>query len=120
MFQFSRQRPVVRALAFGTVAALVYGFPTGWAQAQSAGSVALNPLPTLESSAPGTPVPAVTYRSLFTDLPQGVENTVVDWKTANASVGQFPRGHADLLLWEEAQAQKKKGPAMPCCQGATP
>jgi hypothetical protein len=30
----------------------------------------------------------------------------VDWKTANADVGRFPRGHVDLLKWEQAQAQK--------------
>ena len=27
-----------------------------------------------------------------------------DWKAANAAVAQFPRGHADVLKWEKAQA----------------
>ena len=26
------------------------------------------------------------------------------WRDANAAVGQFPRGHADLLKWEQQQA----------------
>ena len=28
-----------------------------------------------------------------------------DWKAANAAVAQFPRGHADVLKWEKAQAK---------------
>lgn len=27
-----------------------------------------------------------------------------DWRAANAAVGQFPRGHADIVGWEAAQA----------------
>ena len=27
-----------------------------------------------------------------------------DWKATNAAVAQFPRGHADVLKWEKAQA----------------
>ena len=26
-----------------------------------------------------------------------------DWRAANAAVGEFPRGHADVLRWEAAQ-----------------
>lgn len=47
-------------------------------------------------------VPATAYRSVFDDLPKGVEEEMVDWKKANADVAQFPRGHIDLLKWEEA------------------
>ena len=50
------------------------------------------------------------------DLPQGVETTALDWKAANAAVGQFKRGHADLLKWEQEQARR---PA-PQTQGAAP
>ena len=46
--------------------------------------------------------PAAAYRSAFDDLPKGVEEEMVDWKKANADVAQFPRGHIDLLKWEEA------------------
>ena len=86
------------------------------AQAQAPGSVRLDPTPTLQASQASTPVPAVAYRSVFADLPQGVENTALDWKAANAAVGQFKRGHADLLKWEQEQART---PAPPT-QGAQP
>lgn len=26
-----------------------------------------------------------------------------DWKAANAAVGEFPRGHADIVRWEAAR-----------------
>ena len=55
------------------------------------------------------------YRSAFAGVPTGVEHTRVDWKKANADVGQFKRGHADLLKWEQAQA-KAAQPA----SGSTP
>lgn len=51
---------------------------------------------------PAAPVPAAGYRSVFDGIPQGVEEETVDWKKANAEVAQFPRGHIDLLKWEEA------------------
>jgi hypothetical protein len=86
------------------------------AHAQAPGNVRLDPTPTLQASQAGTPVPAVTYRSVFTDLPQGVEETVVDWKAANATVGQFKRGHADLLKWERDPAHQPK----PAGAGAQP
>jgi hypothetical protein len=84
--------------------------------AQAAGSIRLDPMPTLQASQPDTSVPAVAYRSVFADLPQGVEDTVVDWKAANAAVGQFKRGHADLLKWERDQARQPK----PAGAGAQP
>jgi hypothetical protein len=90
---------------------------TGFAvHAQAPGGIRLDPTPTLQASQPNTPVPAVAYRSVFADLPQGVEDTVVDWKAANAAVGQFKRGHADLLKWERDQARQPK----PAGAGAQP
>jgi hypothetical protein len=85
--------------------------PSSWAQA--AGSVLLDPTTTLQASQPGSPVPPVAYRSAFADLPQGLEQTPTDWKAANAAVGQFKRGHADLLKWEQDQARKNAAPAKP-------
>jgi hypothetical protein len=67
----------------------------------------LDPTPTLEASQAATAVPAMNFRSAFADLPQGVEATVLDWKAANAQVGQFRRGHADLLKWELEQASRR-------------
>ncbi|WP_218243144.1 hypothetical protein [Comamonas fluminis] len=34
-----------------------------------------------------------------------------DWKAANAAVARFPRGHADVVQWEKAQAASKHPPA---------
>ena len=62
---------------------------------------------------PTAPVPPVSYRSVFQDTPSGVETQSVDWKAANAEVGQFTRGHADLVKWEADQAGKKSEAALP-------
>ena len=62
---------------------------------------------------PGAAVPAVPYRSVFSDTPTGVEMEAVDWKAANAEVGQFKNGHTDILKWEAAQPQTKNNAAKP-------
>ena len=56
---------------------------------------------------PQAVVPAVVYQSVFHESPAGVETQSVDWKKANADVAQFPRGHVDILKWEEAQGKAK-------------
>jgi hypothetical protein len=58
----------------------------------------------LLAGADGPPAPAVPYRSAFDGLARGVEEGAVDWKAANTEVARFPRGHVDLLKWEQAQA----------------
>ncbi len=69
---------------------------------------------------PASPVPAVLYRSVFADTPQGVETGSLPWKDANAEVGQFTRGHIDILKWEAAQSkQEASSPAMPMSHGTT-
>jgi hypothetical protein len=69
---------------------------------------------------PASPVPAVLYRSAFVDTPQGVETGTLPWKDANAEVGQFTRGHIDILKWEAAQARQDVAkPAMPMSHGTT-
>ncbi len=55
---------------------------------------------------PASPVPAVLYRSVFTDTPVGVETGEVDWRRANDDVGQFRRGHVDILKWESMPGGK--------------
>jgi hypothetical protein len=124
MSHLSTQRRVVRLAATRGITALVSWGALGLAQAQAPGSVRIDPAPTLEASAPGTPVPKAPYRSAFDGLPTGIEQTVVDWRAANATVGQFKRGHVDLLKWEEEQAQQKPVPPgmpdMPCCKGTKP
>jgi hypothetical protein len=64
---------------------------------------------------PAAPVPRVNYRSVFQDVPAGVEESREDWRKANAEVGQFRRGHIDLLKWEAAQPAE----APPSGNGAT-
>lgn len=71
---------------------------------------------------PAVPVPPVVYQSVFADTPQGVEMQTTDWKKANAEVGQFRRGHVDILKWEEANppATPPAKPAKPAMPGGTP
>ncbi|BDT67818.1 hypothetical protein os1_19960 [Comamonadaceae bacterium OS-1] len=59
---------------------------------------------------PSVRVPTVTYRSVFADTPAGVEARPLDWRRANADVAQFPRGHADVLKWEQAAARATQKP----------
>jgi hypothetical protein len=68
-------------------------------------------------TAPGTSVPPVVYQSVFSDTPTGVEKSALDWTKANAEVGQFKRGHVDILKWEEAQ-DKDRTPAKPAAPAA--
>lgn len=70
------------------------------------------------ASDPQTRVPATQYRSVFKDTPTGVERETQDWKKANAEVGQFLRGHLDLLKLEE-QGQAAVAPT-PLSPGKTP
>lgn len=70
--------------------------PLGSAHAQGA--------PALQPTDPAAPVPAVSYRSVFSDLPAGVEAGREDWKKANNEVGRFTRGHIDILKAEQQQA----------------
>lgn len=71
-----------------------------------------------DPSDPAAPAPTPEYRSAFADLPTGVEEDTLDWKKANAEVAQFPRGHIDLLKWEEAQGRSRPAPATPAAPAA--
>ena len=93
------------ACVAGTGLALVL---VAHAQAQPAVPALAEPARTLQASDAASPVPALPYRSVFADLPKGVEEGSGDWKAANKAVGQFPRGHIDLLQWEKARAAKPK------------
>lgn len=64
---------------------------------------------------PAAPVPPVVYRSVFADLPQGVETGATDWRRANDEVGRYRRGHIDILKAEEAEegAQRVSPPSNP-------
>lgn len=64
---------------------------------------------------PGAPVPAVRYRSALEHSPRGVVQDSEDWRAANARVGQFARGHSDILKAEQAQ-----GTDQPAVSPSTP
>lgn len=80
------------------------------------GSVHAQAIPAPQAADPAAPVPTVSYRSVFSDLPTGVEAGREDWKKANSEVGRFRRGHVDILKWEQQQA----APGAPAAPAATP
>jgi hypothetical protein len=64
---------------------------------------------------PDAPVPRIAYRSVL-PAPSTPAEADVPWRQANGQVGRFPRGHADLLKWEELQergATPQRAPAAP-------
>lgn len=74
------------------------------------GAITFAPFAALAQAAvtdPAAAVPPVIYQSVFNASPTGVETKSVDWKKANAEVGQFKRGHVDILKWEESQLKEK-------------
>jgi hypothetical protein len=62
-----------------------------------------------QASDPGAAVPALVYLSVLEGGSKGVVSNSTDWKKANEAVGQFRRGHIDVLKWEE-QAQSSGPP----------
>ena len=119
--------PIRHACLAGLLGSL--GFASAAALAQAAPTSATRPDPAAPSAPaqsaadvvnPTAFVPAVPYRSVFVDTPTGVENEQADWKKANSEVGQFKRGHVDVLKWEADQAARQKmEPAAPA-RGAKP
>ena len=69
---------------------------------------------------PRASVPPVVYQSVFADTPTGVEVKNVDWYKANAEVGQFKRGHVDILKFDEAQTMTPLQPKRTDAAPATP
>jgi hypothetical protein len=72
--------------------------------------------PSGQRADPGNPLaaePSVPYRSVFNSPQAGAAQERADWKKANAEVGQFPRGHADILKWEARQAPPSPTPVTP-------
>lgn len=103
------------------LAALALPAAAGLAPAQAAALYpTLDPQPTAQAASPDTPVPPALYRSAFANLPAGVEQTSVDWKTSNAIVGQFPRGHIDLLKWERANPASPAHSGSPASPASSP
>lgn len=101
-------------LGAGFLAAILHSTPAK-AQSMVAAPVINKNTPIGAVTDPQAAVPPVVYQSVFADTPTGVEMKAVDWYRANAGVGQFKRGHVDILKWEEAQtkAATPPKPAMP-------
>ena len=79
---------------------LIYNSPAS--HAQHAAYPRANPQPALQAASPQARVPLANYQSALRGLPQGVESQSTDWRSANDTVGQFKRGHIDLLKLENA------------------
>lgn len=65
---------------------------------------ALPLLAAADAADPAAPVPPPTYRSALPEPVPGIAEPDIPWRDANAAVARFPRGHADVLKWEERQA----------------
>jgi hypothetical protein len=114
-FPFMLNRPARRAL----LAILALPAVVGLAPAQAAPYPQFDPQPTAQAANPDTPVPPALHRSAFAGVPTGIEQNRMDWKKANADVGQFKRGHADLLKWEQEQARAANPPSSPATPAPT-
>jgi hypothetical protein len=87
--------------------------------AQHAAYPRANPQPALQAASPQARVPLANYQSALRGLPQGVESQSTDWRSANDMVGQFKRGHIDLLKLENAppaQPGAQPSPSQPRSQ----
>lgn len=76
-----------------------------------------------DAANPDAPVAPATYRSVFPDHPSvSSRGNTMDWKKANAEVGQFRRGHVDLLKWEAQHSPPgpQSAPAGPAAAGPSP
>lgn len=62
------------------------------------------------AATPELPVPAVSYRPLEPAGASALVQELEDWKAANAAVGQYPRGHRDIIKWERAQQAVQPAP----------
>lgn len=101
-------RPFLRAACAVVACCGLAAALAGAAHAQATTPALAEPARTLQASDAASAVPALPYRSVFADLPKGVEDGSTDWKAANKAVAQFPRGHADLLQWEKARVAAPK------------
>ena len=57
-----------------------------------------------DAANPAAPAAPMPYRSMADQAPVVPDGAVVDWRAAHAAVGEFPRGHADIVAWEAAQS----------------
>lgn len=66
----------------------------------------------VEAADPAAPVPRPEYRSVLPMQAASVaQEPELPWRQANEDVGRFPRGHVDLLKWEQGQRPPASAPA---------
>lgn len=63
------------------------------------------------AAAPSITVPPVHYTPMAPTGVSGLATEGEDWKAANASVGQYRRGHIDILKAERSQQPLAPRPA---------
>ncbi len=87
------------------------------------------PQPAFAAAAdPAAPTAPLVYQGMAPRPSQALQASQAqqlgaqDWRAANAAVGQFPRGHADIVAWEAAQAKAASDTAstVPTAPPATP
>ncbi|MBC5784290.1 hypothetical protein H8N03_15160 [Ramlibacter sp. USB13] len=82
-------------------------------------AAALAALPLLaaaDAADPAAAVPPTTYRSVLPGQPAALAEPDLPWRQANDAVARFPRGHADIVKWENGQA----APAAPASAPRAP
>lgn len=62
------------------------------------------------AAAPDAPVPAVPYQAMPAAGASALVRELDDWRAVNATVGQYPRGHHDIIKWERAQSAAPQRP----------
>ncbi len=67
---------------------------------------------------PNAPTSALQHRPLASG--GSIVNAPSDWRQANAAVGAFARGHADVVAWEKSQATPGAAQAAPAGSTALP
>jgi len=75
-----------------------------WPALNPAQTVPEKPTAAISAADPAATVRVIRYRSAFEYGPRGGVQAHDDWPAANARVGQFARGHSDILKAEQAQA----------------
>ena len=61
------------------------------------------PLALADAAAPAAPTAPLHHQNIATRPLQAEQLGAQDWRAANAGVSDFPRGHADIVVWEAAQ-----------------
>ncbi|MGE4329956.1 hypothetical protein [Diaphorobacter sp.] len=95
-----RFAPPHRTAALAALTALASTASPTWAQVESQPAPPTHAVAADSAQAPGRPL-----RHPLLPASGSVAADTEDWKSANATVGTFANGHADIVRWEAAQAR---------------